>query len=129
MTPPDMAENRSFSHVLADLHLLTTRMLEQRHDADFLIRGLEQRQALMDEYDTLAKADPYRKGMAEQNPKAKETVAKIVEMDKVILAALEEHKANAQKDVANANAQQAANQRVMDYLGRPASGSVMDYKK
>lgn len=118
---------RGFSTILDELYQLTNQMAEQRHNPDCLIECVEKRQALMDEYDALALAHPEEKVAFEQGTAARELVAKMLTMDRVVAKALEEHKASAHKDVASANAQQ----KVLDYLGKAHSsgGSLMDYKK
>ncbi len=116
-----------FATILDELYRLTNQMAEQRHNPDCLIECVEKRQSLMDEYDALALTHPKEKAAFEQDASARELVAKMLTMDRVVAKALEEHKASAHKDVASANAQQ----KVLDYLGKAHSsgGSLMDYKK
>ena len=118
---------RNGSAIVAELLTLTTRMLEQRHDADFLIEGVEQRQALIDEYDAWSEANEAEKNAFERQPEAKSMVEKILGMDQVINKSLSDFKAEAQQNVRNSNAQQ----KVIGYLGNAvsASGSYMDFKK
>ncbi|MDR2908395.1 MAG: hypothetical protein LBU86_00730 [Oscillospiraceae bacterium] len=118
---------RDGAAIIADLHLLTIRMAEQRHDADFLTDGVEKRQALIDEYQRWAGKHPEARTAFERTAEAKQAVEKILSMDQVITRALTEFKAEAQQNVKNANAQK----KVMGYLGGSisASGSYLDMKK
>ncbi|MGI6403296.1 MAG: hypothetical protein ACOX0K_03545 [Oscillospiraceae bacterium] len=118
---------RGFAEILDDIYHLTNQMAEQRHDPDFLIEGVEKRQALMNEYDALALVYPEERKAFEQDPISRDRVAKMIAMDRAVAKALEEHKASAHQDVAAANARQ----KVLDYLGKshPSGGNLMDYRK
>jgi hypothetical protein len=113
--------------ILDDLHILTTRMVEQRHDADFLIDGIERRQTLIDEYEDWAEVHPQEREGYERTDKAKKLVEKILGMDQIISKTLSEFKAAAQQSVQSANTQQ----KVISYLNGSisSSGSYMDVKK
>lgn len=122
-------EYKDFADIVMDMYLLTNQMMEQRHQPDFLIEAVEKRQAMMDQYDRLAKQDPYRRKAYEQDPKAKDTIRKIIEMDQTIARSLESHKASVHNNIANVVSQQKAQKKVLDYLGGPRSGSRMDYRE
>jgi len=120
--------SRGFAEILDDIYHLTNQMAEQRHNPDFLIECVDKRQALMDEYDALALVYPEEKKAFEQNPAARDRVAKMLVMDRAVAKALEEHRSSAHQDVASANARQ----KVLDYLGKshyPSGGTRMDYRK
>ena len=112
--------------LMEELYLLTNQMVEQRHDADFLLEGVEKRQELMDAYDRWAQLAPTDRTAFEKDPKARQTVDKILSMDQVIVKALEQLKLDVQKDSSAAKAQQ----KVIGYLGNAisSSGSYMDVK-
>jgi len=111
---------------IQELYLLTARMLEQRHDADFLIEGIEGRQKLMDAYEKWAQQNPGLHAAIEKDANTRQTVDKILSMDQVIVKALEEFKQEVQKDASASKAQQ----KVMGYLSNAisSSGSYMDVK-
>jgi len=118
---------RDGTAIIDDMHILTTSMMEQRHDPDFLIDGVEKRQVLIDEYDEWSNKYQEQRAVYERTPEAKTIVEKILGMDKVIAKTLGEFKTVAQQNVQNSNAQQ----KVIGYLGGSisASGSYMDFKK
>ncbi len=119
---------RNYADIIADLYGISKKMYEERHDPEFLITGVEKRGVLMNEYDRLAAADRQGREAFERDPAARATVSKIIEMDKAIAKSLSEYRTASHREVADANARVAAQQRVMEYLGGPVSGLKMDYK-
>ena len=113
--------------IIKDLHILTARMVEQRHATDFLTDSVEQRQLLIDEYQHWADEYPKDRATYEKTAEAKRMVKKILEMDQVISKTLSELKTVVQQSVQSSSAQQ----KVIGYLGgsASASGSYMDFKK
>lgn len=118
---------RDGAAIFADLLALTNRMVEQRHDADFLIGGVDKREILLEEYRAWADANPDSKAQYEQDSETRQMLEKILAMDKVITKALSDLKVEAQKEVAQSNAQQ----KMIGYISGniSSSGSYMDYKK
>lgn len=113
--------------ILLALHETTTHMLEQRHDSDALIEGVETRQHLIDDYQHWAEAFPEEQAEFEASPDTKKRIEAILRMDQVIAKSLGEFKSEAQQNVKNIHAQQ----RMIGYLDRSASasGSYLDVKK
>lgn len=120
-------EIRDGADILADIHQLTIQMMEQRHDSQFLIKGVEDRQMLIDEYELFGKADPEAKVILEKDAGTKRTLAKILDMDKVIFKSLQGLRDQSKQDLAKSNKQQ----KVLGYINNAisASGTYMDYKK
>lgn len=118
---------RDGAAIFSDFVTLTNRMVEQRHDADFLIDGVNKRQAMLEEYQAWAGANPDSKAEYEQSPDTKQMLEKLLAMDKVITKALSELKNGAQKEVAASNAQK----KVIGYIAGniSSSGSYLDMKK
>ena len=112
--------------LMEELLQLTTTMVQQAGDADFLIEGVEKRQAIMDAYDEWAKQSPESHAALEKEPDTLKTVEQILSMDRVIVAALSAFKLEVQKDMTASKAQK----KVMGYLGNAisSSGSYMDVK-
>lgn len=105
---------------------LTHQMVDQIHDADFLLKGVDQRQALMDACDAWGRENPEKRKALESDPNIRQMVEQVLSMDQTIVKALEGFKKEVQKDVSASTAQQ----KVMGYLGNTisASGSYMDVK-
>ena len=112
--------------LMEELLLLTTSMVRQSEDADFLIEGVEKRQAIMDAYDEWAKLNPEALAALEKDTDTIKTAGEILAMDKDIVKALSAFKQEIQKDVTASKAQQ----KVMGYLAGAisSSGSYMDVK-
>jgi len=105
---------------------LTHQMVDQIHDADFLLKGVDERQALMDACDEWGRENPEERQALERDPDSRQMVDQILSMDQTIVKALEGFKKEVQKDVSASTAQQ----KVMGYLGNAisSSGSYMDVK-
>ncbi|MCL2579007.1 MAG: hypothetical protein FWE32_03135 [Oscillospiraceae bacterium] len=112
--------------IMEELYQLTTQMVEHIHDSDFLLKGVEERQTLMDACDEWGRQNPEDRQALERDPKIHQLVDQILAKDKTITQALEELKKEVKKEVSASNAQQ----KVMGYLGNAisSSGSYMDVK-
>ena len=112
--------------LMRELLELTAAMVERLADADFLVEGVEKRQAIMDAYDEWAALNPDTHATLEQDPCTLKTISEILAMDKAIVGALGGFKAAAQREMTSSKTQQ----KVMGYLGSAtsSSGSYMDVK-
>lgn len=108
--------------VMTELLALTDNMLGNRENPDALVTGVEERQMLMDEFDSLPD-DLTPEETDEVRKMAKDILAK----DKLISTSLSEHRSEAKKGL-SANMHQ---QKLLGYTNNAiaGSGSYMDYKK
>jgi len=114
---------RTRATVMAELLELTNKMVNKRKDADFLIEGVEKRQSLMDEFDTLPVDE-----LTEQDIQViKQSAKDILQKDKIINVELEQMQKESRQDL-NASHNQ---QRVLNYANNALAnaGSYMDFKK
>jgi len=112
--------------LIQELFLLTDSMVGQIHDADCLLKGVEDRQRVMDEYDNWVKLNPEAHTALTTDPEIRKTVDKILSHDSAIVKAMENFKQDVQKEVSSTSAQQ----KVMGYMSNAisSSGSYMDMK-
>lgn len=126
MTQAQSSAQSSGAAFIEELFVLTDSMVQQIHDADFLLQGVEKRQTIIDAYDEWAKQNPESHVACEKDSNIRQVVDAILSMDRVIVKALEEFKDEVQKDAMASTSQK----KVMGYLGNAisSSGSYMDVK-
>ena len=116
------ADERTGRMIITDLYNLTSSMARQSSDPDFLMEGVEKRQALMDEYDAWRALHP-----DEDITEIKQMVKEILVMDKKINAALGTLRNSAKDQLTEAQSRQKAMSYAVGNVS--SSGSYMDYKK
>jgi len=115
--------SRSRVTIMTELKDVTDRMLHNRSSFDIMLRGVEERQGLMEEFDMLSADD-----LSEDDRRTIKSLAKeILQKDSILNAALETLRAESKQNLA----ENQAKQRVLGYTNNAmsASGSYMDYKK
>lgn len=113
---------RNATSIMTQLHQLTREMMKKKDDADFLIKSVEDRQSLINEF------EPMRSDLTEDEMNAmRTTIQEILEMDRSINAALENHRDTVKSQLK----QSAGQQKILSYTNKAlsSSGSYMDYKK
>ena len=120
-----MTARESFSarELTEELLNLTRQMALKTDDVDFLLQGVDRRQALMDEFDKTTADD----AECRKNAELRRMVDEIISLDKVIGEALIGHREHTKQDVSASNQQK----RILSYTNQAisSSGSYMDYKK
>lgn len=118
---------RSRLMIMRELLALTKEMDARAADEDFLIGGVQKRQNLIEEYDSVREDGAIPPIEPGERAEIKKIAGEIVEMDARISEALQKHKAQAKSDLTQSNNQQ----KVLGYVNQAlsSSGSYMDYKK
>ena len=118
-------DTRTKMELANEMLALTKRMAQNLKDAEFLVDGVEKRQALMDAFDRITQE---QESAAPPNPQMLRTIfTEIQRLDTAITASLLQHREQAKARLANSNQQN----KVLAYTNNAmsASGSYMDYRK
>lgn len=118
---------RSGLSIVEELLILTRKMAES-DDLNFIVEAIDQRGALMGEYDHLKNTDRLFAESAEQGrPQIKKLVAEIMKLDSIVNKKLVEFRENNQHNLRGS----VVRNRVLNYTNSAisAAGSYMDVKK
>lgn len=107
--------------IIRELHDLTSDMVKRIDEPDFLVEGVEHRQALMDEYDAYSKEHPYL-----DKTSLKKLVSEVLAMDEKINSHLLAHKSGSKRKLIEIRSKQ---QTISYGTGTAAAGSFMNYTK
>ncbi len=114
--------------IMRELLELTNQMLSNRGNVEAIIIAIEQRQALIEEYDLIKSVEGYETPLSEVEAAEIKSIARqILDKDKVVNELLAQYHKEAKQDVSST----ARQQKVLGYVSNTiaSSGSFMDFKK